>query len=40
MDITSVSLSRASGKAASGLDVMLRTSSKNRLRNYLLNSEE
>lgn len=40
MDVTSVSLSRGGGKSAFGFDVMLRTSAKNRMRKYLMSSDE
>jgi hypothetical protein len=40
MDITSISLSRGGGKSAYGLDVMLRTSAKNRLRKFLMSSDD
>jgi len=40
IDITSISLSRGGGKSAFGLDVMLRTSAKNRLRKFLMSTDE
>lgn len=42
LDMTSISLARSvgSGKSTASLDVMLRTSSKNRLRQYMMCSDE